>query len=720
MQDCMGPATSLDITAILLDRFGHAAFRPGQQEVCEHVADGRDALLVMPTGAGKSLCYQVPGLARGGTTLVISPLIALMEDQAARLVSHGMRVARIHSGLERDQARAACRAYLDGELDFLFIAPERLRVNGFPEMLARQPPALIAVDEAHCISQWGHDFRADYRTLGRHIAALRPAPVIALTATATPAVQQDICVQLGMVSAKRFVHGFRRHNLAIEIAETPKPQRPDKIRCLLQSQERRPAIVYTASRRDAESLALLLANDHPAAAYHAGLSAETRARVQQEFLAGKLEIIVATVAFGMGVDKANVRAVIHAALPATVESYYQEIGRAGRDGLPCRAILLHSFADVKTQEFFIEQDYPESNVLAQVHRRLSDQPLDIEDLRASLSAIEPESFTAATERLVAHGGAQMVNEWSLVRGAARWENSYASHVQHRREQLHKLTVFTGAHGCRMAALIHHFGDTRDASRDCGICDWCAPQDSQTQVMRELEVREAEIVRDALALLAQREPMSSGKLQQEIPAAARLPRDQWDALLRAAARADVLFSEEATFTRAGETIRYRNISRTASAACMPPHAGLPAMYVPDSGREVREAHSVRNRWDELESKLTETKRVLSNPAGKNKQSLSAEERSAKRDRTQQRKTAREESRRTMSEAARAVEAALREWRVEKSRELQVPAFFVLSDQLLLNVSAAAPRTLPELRRIPGIGPDKLNRFGEDICRICATL
>ena len=487
--------------------FGHDAFRPFQEAVCRTVVEGRDALLVMPTGAGKSLCYQLPGLARAGTTLVISPLIALMEDQVARLRALGLAAERIHSGIDRVVSRQVCRDYLDGTLDFLFIAPERLSVPGFPEMLAKRTPALVAVDEAHCISHWGHDFRPDYRLLGGRLPLLRPAPVIALTATATPRVQDDIVRQLGMTGGGRFIHGFRRTNIAVEVVEAPPSRRAELVRDVLADPAHRPAIVYTPTRREAESLAEELESKVKAVAYHAGMTASQRDDVQRRFLEGRAEVIVATIAFGMGIDKANVRTVIHTGLPASVEGYYQEIGRAGRDGLPSRAILLHSYGDTRTHEFFLARDYPETRVL---------------------------------------------------------EKGDEEQREHRKMQIDLMRRFAEGSACRMLQLVRHFGDQEDSGAPCGICDSCAPSGSVATTLRAPTAMEEAALRRALELLRRRDGQTTGQLHREVveqfPA---MERRLFEELLGALARGGLVTIDDDQFEKDGQTIRFRRAYLTGT-------------------------------------------------------------------------------------------------------------------------------------------------------------
>ena len=675
----------MQLADLLKQTFGFAGFRANQEAVCRAATDGRDVLLVMPTGAGKSLCYQLPAIARGGTGLVVSPLIALMDDQAAKLSAAGLKVARIHSGLPREDARQACRDYLDGKLQFLFIAPERMRVPGFPEMLARRKPALVAIDEAHCISAWGHDFRPDYRMLGDYLPALRPSPIIALTATATPTVQRDIVTQLQLKQPELFIHGFRRDNLAIEVVELSKPRRPEFIANYLSNKARRPAIVYAPSRKVAEELAGELGRRFPAAAYHAGLDAGTRERVQKHFQSGKLEVVVATIAFGMGIDKADVRTVMHAAMPASVEAYYQEIGRAGRDGGNSATVLLYSYQDRKMHDFFLERDYPAATELTRVSRMLSDEFL-MPDVLASRLKMDREVFGKAIEKLAAQGVVQIDMGGNVRRsGEGQWQTGYEQQMAFRRSQIDAMQQFAETQQCRMTALIRHFGDLADGSKPCGRCDFCSPENTTAQSFAEPDAAEDRHLRAILRALAAGSK-STGKLYTEMSLG--VERREFDALLDGLARAGLVVLTSETFTSKddGRVVPYKKAALTHEGREIGP--GVPLGVVLRASEEGAAPAGRKPR-----------KGRAGSTSGSGK--LPTLETAA-----------------PLTPQQEALEARLRAWRKAEAAKTGKPAFIVFSDKCLEHLVQAAPATIPALLRVPGIGQDKADRYGAAICALCA--
>ncbi len=411
--------------ALLKSAFGHDDFRPGQKELIDALKNGRDLLGVMATGSGKSLCYQFPAVESQKRCLVVSPLISLMNDQVKKLELAGIPAAGLHSHAAPYERQQALAEWTAGRLRFLYVAPERFSDEAFIARLGAGRPDYVVIDEAHCISQWGHDFRPEYQTLGR-LKELFDIPIAAFTATATPRVQREIVANLKLRQPLVWVHGFYRPNLAFAAAMESKSRRRLE-RILEETDVEGASIVYCSSRKRVDELVLeLRGEDRPAFGYHAGMEPDHRAATHGHFRDDARVVIVATNAFGMGVDRPDVRAVIHAQLPGTVEAYYQEAGRAGRDGLPAKCLLLHSPGDVAIHEFLNRQ---------------------------SVESIAPEK-------------------------REDWE-------KFRREQLDLMRRYAYGAGCRQQAIMDYFGDAETLPKGCGRCDNCQtpeapPVDARTQ------------------------------------------------------------------------------------------------------------------------------------------------------------------------------------------------------------------------------------------------
>jgi len=654
-------------------------FRPLQEEVCQAVAAGTDALLVMPTGAGKSLCYQLPGLARGGTTLVLSPLVALMEDQSAKLRALGLAAERIHAGRDRIEQRQVSLDYLDGRLDFLFVAPERLRVPRFPEMLAKRPPALVAVDEAHCISHWGHDFRPEYRMLGERLPALRPAPVVALTATATPRVQDDIVRQLGLQNGRRFIHGFRRTNLAVEVVSARPSLRADLAARILGTPERRPALVYAPTRKKTEELALKLGVHFPTAPYHAGLPSAERDRVQTAFLEGELEVVVATIAFGMGVDKADVRTVVHTALPGSVEAYYQEIGRAGRDGDPAHAVLLHDWSDRRTLEFFVDRDYPPTDQLDRIFAALGAKAATAAEI-ARATRVEDDQVVVALDKLRIHGGAALDDDgdgWTRL--GSDWRGRYLEQRNQRLYEIDQVTRFADGKGCRMTRLVRHFGDQEDAGHDCGLCDVCRPEGAQALSFRPPDRSERIAARAILDVLSDRDGQSVGRIHREF-LGERVDRSGAEAIFAAMSRAGLVEIADDAFDKDGETIRFQRA------------------FLTPAGRMAGE-NAIAELALVVEPEKPSKKKTTRQPKPATKKKSAPKPRQI-----------------ALGDAPAEIVAALRAWRLEESRRRGIPAYRIFSDRVLATLAEARPADEGELLEVRGIGPALVDRYGAKILEI----
>jgi ATP-dependent DNA helicase RecQ len=605
----------MDPRSALSRHFGHGSFRAGQEEIVRAVLEGRDLLAVMPTGSGKSIGYQLPALLLEGTTLVVSPLIALMKDQVDELVRKGIPAAALHSLATPGERRAAEAAMREGRLRLLYVAPERFASEAFRRLLEATPLARFAVDEAHCVSEWGHDFRPDYRSLADAARRCRRAdgvpgrpPILAFTATATPEVRRDIVLLLDLRQPRVFVAGFDRPNLFLDVRKVS--GEIEKRALLPELVGRRRALVYAATRKSAARAAESLQNAGIAAdAYHAGMEEAERTRVQNRFAEGQLSVVCATNAFGMGIDRPDIEAVVHFEIPGSLEAYYQEIGRGGRDGRRADATLLWNYVDVRTREFLIEQSE------------------DSDDQRRGLES----------------------------------------------RKLARMIAYADSSGCYRATILRYFGE-REAPADCGFCGNCARRQDLT----------------AEDLLRLRKILSG-----VVRAGERWGKRKLVAMLTGDMEGlpDSLSRLSTTGILAGESTR--SVGDWIDAA----QGGGLLAATDDSYRTLSLTSAGR---DVMAGRTSRVALTLPEPP---------------RPKASRRRVSKALAAAGPADPARI--EALREWRRREAARRSVPAYVVLHDRTLAALAAARPSTLAALSEIPGIGPAKLEAYGQDLLALFAA-
>lgn len=461
---------------ILKDKFGFTSFKPGQLEIIKNILAGRDTLGVLPTGGGKSLCYQLPALILPGVTIVVSPLIALMKDQVDSIEGFGLAYATcINSSLLKTQIEERLRKLSEDKFKLLFVTPERMVMPSFQEVLRKIKISLFVVDEAHCVSQWGHDFRPEYLRLKEVFNQPPKAPILAITATATPAVRTDILLNLGMNHPKSVIESFDRPNLCFKVIPCKRGEKRDYLLHLLKAQEGS-FIVYVARQKDAEEIAEFLnENQISASAYHAGLRGDDRWKRQEEFICGLRRVMVATIAFGLGIDKPDIRGVIHFHLPSSLESYYQEAGRAGRDDQAAQCILLFNWQDSALRKYFIYQRYPTPKEIYWVYCRLR-EGLSPQEIMEASGRIREEKMNVVLRLLEETGHLKIDNQGKIkvVGDEKRWLNVDLSAEMKRKKadlaRLQAMIDYGEARSCRRSIILNYFKE--ESSLTCPNCDNC--------------------------------------------------------------------------------------------------------------------------------------------------------------------------------------------------------------------------------------------------------
>jgi len=664
------PHTGLVTPAdVLRDVFKLESFRPGQAEVVDAQMQGRDVLAVAPTGSGKSLSYWVPAILGDGLTVVVSPLIALMKDQVDRLVAHGVRAAFINSTLNSTEQRERLERASRGEYQLVYVAPERFSRPGFTSRLATLGVRRFIVDEAHCISTWGHDFRPDYRLIGGALEACGHPPIGAFTATATPDVRRDIAANLGLRDPLVMVTGFNRPNLRLESVQARGArERLEKLHRRLDPGDGR-ALVYVGTVKGAESTAAAISRwGFPAAPYHGRLPDASRRRIQDGFAARDLRVVVATSAFGMGVDFPDIRQVIHVGYPGSVEAYYQEAGRAGRDGKPALCLLIRSGKDRDLQVYFIETAFPDLREVLSAHTaysRLGVWNSDPEELRPLMPEAAWRSLDASKRLLLKAGALHSDGSVGRFDPSALDFKQLAAHKQQAYTKLGQMIQYAELRSCRHAFITDYFGETT-SERSCRSCDNCehGPLDEAPGAPVDPSV-----IRTALAGAAR----FAGRIGIVNLAAIlagkenRFSRDQpWV----------LQVPVYGSLAGLGPTRVRRLLEELVTQGCLSQSQGqYPMVELADRGRAVLGG--------------TESVELSIAPEPAPAAGLPADP---------------------------ALFQRLREWRSEVARRQGVPAYVVFHDRTLTELAARRPADLIELEALPGIGRSKLDRYGKALLEI----
>ncbi|HXD21872.1 MAG TPA: ATP-dependent DNA helicase RecQ [Gemmatimonadaceae bacterium] len=669
-------ATITQARAALRERFGHAEFRPGQERAVESVLGGRDTLVILPTGGGKSLCYQVPALLLDGLTVVVSPLISLMKDQVDALVAKGIPATFINSSLSSGQVSDRLAKAQRGEIKLLYLAPERFDYGSAGQRIAAMGVSLLAIDEAHCISEWGHDFRPSYRRVRDIRTKLASPPTIALTATATPEVRRDIARVLGLSNPDVVLTGFDRPNLRWHVVRTKNDAEKDGTLVDVLKRHEGVAIVYAATRKTVDRVAHVLTRAGVRAeAYHAGLDDARRREVQDAFMAERVRAIVATNAFGMGIDKKNVRVVVHHAMPGSLEAYYQEAGRAGRDGATADCYLLHAFQDRFTHEFFIKAACPERDVVTAVYYAACNRSapdgslaLDTAGLAAAAKGKISDREAEASLRILAAAGSVSTSEGSRNRANVRM---LATPERVRAELGADETLELGL----LRAL---WRASRGAIAEGAIVDLDAlppgltGASGATTVLDALQSRQFVVwsrVGEGMVVTDRSAPLE------------RWPID-WETLDR---------------RRRAETSQLDVVQKYAyTNRC---RRGFVLRYFGDP--------AATSRCEQCDNCLALTHEAVTASAPRDLRKGQSRQRSKGRE-----TKARPPNLAELSDDQRALLDALRVLRTAIARRESVPAYVVFADRTLREMARARPVTAGALADVYGVGPAKMERYGEE--------